>query len=85
MKKKIYILAGNSRQALMYLQSRQLPKTDFTILHSPEQLFGTDKPTVILTGTYWELKDFYKWEILLENRQAEIKKEPTLLEDEIKG
>ena len=85
MKKKVYILAGNSKQALMYLQSRQLPRTNFTIIHSPAQLFGIDKPTVILTGTYWERKDLFHWEMLFKSRQAEIRKEPTLLEDKIEG
>jgi len=60
--KKIFIVAGDNKQAEFFIRNSKLDKKDAFILHSPEQIYGrTGENTIVFrTGEYWRSHNYYE-------------------------
>lgn len=68
MNKKLFIIAGNHRQYLYWINQLKLDKNKTIYLHSIEQCYGIKEADYILVGEWWEEEE----NLILSNPQFKI-------------
>jgi len=68
MNNRIYVVAGNYQQFILYLKNKE----NQVYIGDKYLLYGLHKPKVQLVGTYYKRDDWYDIKILLQTIQAEI-------------
>ena len=69
---KKYIIAGNYRQYIDYINSHKLNKYEHIYVYDKIILFATHFSIVYLIGTYQLRNDWYKLKEILEINEAKI-------------
>lgn len=72
----LYVYAGTAMQAEQYRINRNLSRDRVRYISEPAVLRGVEHPTVIVTGTYYERRDWLEFEEVALSRGARFREEP---------
>lgn len=63
---KTFLLAGNHEEYSSFMNTNNQHPVNITYLHSPEQIMGTRAGIIIVYGTYDEVDNIKKNEIIIQ-------------------